>query len=182
MFCKKYENNAVLYLYDELDPKAAKEFKAHVHHCPKCRRALNEMQHTVQLVSTLPKERADRSAIRHIMHHVEKPFSITNKMAKWRTWFSGSRLPWALAAAAASVILVLSLWNPFSVPDPNQAYDLLAWNSGIDVELDHIELEITEMYPDYDYSTEETQHIETRIDLIESSMKSLSQDIETMSF
>lgn len=186
MSCEKYKNTIVLYLYGELEGKEKNSFEAHLRNCPQCRQELVELQNTAEMVDELPAEQVDRSIVEKVLQKSRKKLSWLNlALKKIQTSLNSStdyRLPWALAAAAASVILVLSFWNPFTVHRSDETYDLIAWNSGIEQELDHIQWEITEMYSEYEFDGNTHRNIETRIDLIESNMRSLSQDIETMTF
>ena len=46
MFCNQFENEGVLYLYDELNAEESKKFEAHIVDCSKCQMALAQFSET----------------------------------------------------------------------------------------------------------------------------------------
>ena len=165
------------------DPETAAEFKAHLQHCAGCCEALKELQGTATLVDQLPEESVAAEVIQGVLKQ-SMPISwnrnAINKLKLWWTAATDLRLPWAVAAAAASAIIIISLWTMTLKPDFSP--ELLAWDVGIEDDLDYIELQISEMYSEQDQALNSGQNIQTRIDLIESNMRSLSRDLETMTF
>ncbi|MDZ7721844.1 MAG: zf-HC2 domain-containing protein [candidate division KSB1 bacterium] len=184
MLCEKYKDTAVLYLYNELDTETNRDFKTHLKRCAQCRKAVKELQSAAQLVDQLPEESVDADVIQNILQHnvrISWTRNVINKLKQWWTAATDLRLPWAVAVAAATAFLIISLWTMTSTK-PELSRELLAWDAGIEDNLDHIELKISELYSDQDYAIYSDQSIESKIDLIESNMRSLTQDLETMTF
>lgn len=187
MLCKKYENTVVLYIYDELDAKDRQEFEMHLQQCETCRAALQDMQQTANLMQELSKEETDQAIVRGISEqakHASESDIIQTIRSKWQDLTIPFKWTWSVAAAAASILLLLSIWNPFADNGYDPALNNLAWNSGIDQRLDRIESRVLELYAeegDEIVPVSDTD-IESRIDLIEDNVHSLSQDIQPMAF
>jgi len=152
MFCEKYKNIGILYLYDELNEKTASQFEAHMQSCLSCREELFILTSTVKLVHRLPVETVSHELLDKVLkeskqRHFNPVSDIFSNLFNPLLW---PRRRFVLTAFAVAMLIFLGLSilqrsnQDLLVSDEN----LLAWNYSIEEKLIDIEANLTTLLTD----------------------------------
>lgn len=109
MKCKNFQDNLLLYLYDELPGEERAAFEAHRAECAHCRQALEETRSLHQLLGQRPAVEPSPELLVEARQQLEE--ALDREEFGWRGllrgWFQG--VPALHASRAASVLTILVL-------------------------------------------------------------------------
>ncbi len=152
MKCDKYNENCILYIYDELKGKERKEFKEHLLSCPFCKKYIDNFKTVVSLYDRLPQREPSFWVTERILKRVERRYKRFT--FRWH-------LRWAMPTLAGAVAILLILILPFQ-----RAY---LWDNNFEETIRVMEEEIF-LLTEY---KEDIHNIDTRIYRIENELLKL---------
>ncbi len=139
MKCRRTKNLLSAYLDEELDPRQRQAVDAHLPKCSACRKLLEELRSTVQLIGDLPKERAPEDLAVTIQEAAERAALLADTPEDDRDWKSdipfadpSPRRQWPHAAtltriltAAAAILAAVGfgIWIGQFAPRPGGGVD-----------------------------------------------------------
>jgi|GEM_PF-5358619 len=195
MFCEKYKNTALLYLYDELEQDVEKDFLKHLSTCEKCRQELASLKTTQEAVRSIPLDDVESSRIESILNKAQAGASASEKLKSLMNHARQvinpmPRIAW-IGTAALAVIFLLFFWHisPFeSEPTMNQKR-LLQWDANLNETIDSLEDEMSLLMDNGDALVRETidkelfeNKTEHRLDHVRDEILSLYKEINKNSF
>lgn len=115
MFCKEYENEAILYLYDELDAEASRKFESHINDCSVCKMALSQFKDARDAYRKLEPEIPSIWML-FLVKLKSRIFAYSTKLKKLRSKFLEPKKIWIPVAvsSAALILICLSLFGIFN--------------------------------------------------------------------
>ena len=174
MFCEKYKDIGILYLYDELSDTAASQFEAHMHSCSSCREELALLKSTAKLVHRLPVETVSQELLDKVLkeskqRHFNPVSNIISNLFNPLLW-PRRRFVLTAFATATLIFLGLSIVQRTNRDLPVSDENLLAWNYSIEEKLIDIEANLTTLLTDEkDEMMFETEIDDSERDALESS-------------
>ena len=118
MNCRKLRPELQAYLDDQVDPQEKAAIDDHLENCPECRKRLEALNETADLLSSLPRLAAPAGITTMVMTRVRAE-ARTQRRGRWRAvWGAPRELPWLrssewgryVAAGAAIVIVGVSAY------------------------------------------------------------------------
>ena len=118
MFCEKYVDRGILYLYDELEPNAKHDFEAHLKTCPQCQCELALLKESKLFAQVLPLEEIEPISYEEIVPLSKPVHSIHEKyiqpfLDSIRSLFQNNRRLVLVPVGVAFLLLIMFyLFNP----------------------------------------------------------------------
>lgn len=135
-----FQQKCYLYFFNELSGIEKKIFEKHLKSCPQCSGLITSIRRNWQEIEKLPREKPDREVKKSIIRIARKKTarkSLIKTAAEWIKYtFSEYRYFTGIAAAAA-VILFITLINPFE--NIFKSKPPLEWNDDFFTEIESIE-------------------------------------------
>lgn len=115
MFCNQFEDEGILYLYNELDVELSKKFEAHIANCSKCQLALAQFSDTRDVYRKLEYE-APTIWTLFILKFKSRSINYSAAFKKLISQFSESKKLWipATVSTLALIFICLSLLGIFN--------------------------------------------------------------------
>ncbi len=151
MFCKKYAEWGILYIYDELEPEARHEFETHLKLCQQCQGELALLTEGKQFARMLPLEEIAPIFYEEVVPSVKPAQSIFEKYIQ--SFFDSilpifqdkRRLMLVPVAVAFLLLMMVYLFNPKFKPSVapwgETAFD---WDVGLAESLDSLDQKIVQ--------------------------------------
>ncbi|MBN2090582.1 zf-HC2 domain-containing protein [candidate division KSB1 bacterium] len=196
MFCEKYADLGILYLYDELEDNEKQSFEKHLADCRHCQAELTHLQESKTLTELLPSDDIDPNFYRELVMLPESSYDLR---AKYRQIFADffesifltrRRFVFLPAVAILFCFMLVYLFKPSA---SNQSEMLYAWDSGWEESFDRLEQKIARFKSDYsstqtdfsgetsDYSADKVDS-DNRLEQIEADIQSLSNELNHSNF
>jgi len=202
MFCKKYADRGILYLYDELDPNEKQAFEAHLKICPMCQGELALLTEGKQFARMVPLEQIAPISYKEFVPSVKPVQNIVEKYIQpfWETIRPilqyKRRLVLVPMGVAFLFVMMLYMLDPqfkiFKSSLSPYSETILDWDTGMRESLDSLDQKIallrsekpfiakasTEhaLYPAADFFSD--QHL----DQIAADIQSLSNELNQFNF
>jgi hypothetical protein len=152
MFCEKYADWGILYLYDELEPDSRKDFEAHLNTCHRCQAELVLLKESKLFAQMLPLEEIAPISYEEIVPSVKPAQTIFEKYIQpfWdsiRPIFPTKRSLVLVPVAAAFLLLMMFYvfgpgFKPSVSPYGKTAFD---WDVGLRESLDTLDQKIVQL-------------------------------------
>lgn len=152
MFCEKYADQGILYLYDDLEPEARHEFELHLKICPQCQAALALLKEGKQLAQMVPLEEIAPISYEEIAPSVKPAQNIFEKyiqpyLDSIRSVFQNKRRLVLVPVAVAFLLLMMFYifgpgFKPSISPYSETAFD---WDVGLRESLDSLDQKIAQL-------------------------------------
>ena len=186
MPCNKIEQFGILYLYNELEEDEKIIFQIHLNECVECQNQVSELSKIRTRYRTIPESNPSRKTILKIAWRVRKQKLIDFWRGNPKGLFLKPRLLPVTVSLAVVILIVLFMTNPFSSNQNIYYKNHLAWNNGVDSEIESIETDLDYMiyrhfsFIKYDnllesYSTD-------TLSLSDYNLKKIDQDIDLLSW
>ena len=197
MFCKKYADRGVLYLYNELETGAKHDFEAHLESCHKCQAELALLKESKMFTSMLLLEKISPVVLEETIPsyntgRYEKYVNLLKSL--FRSIFPGGRrLVLVPAGALFLFILMFYLFNPeFNIFRSSVShYDeyIFDWDVGLEESIadmdqritqlksENLFMELDSLNSDFSYAS-----IDDYSDQIEADVQSLSSELASFNF
>ena len=204
MFCDKYSEWGILYLYNELEADEKKRFEAHLFKCEHCQTELAVLKETKELVHSLPQEELDPHACKKLFHIAKKQNKTVS--VPWKHLLESLKIllqpKWRLAFVPVAILIltlgIIYIKNPSIVTQtPTLLTDqefLLDWDSGLEESLDALETEINQFTFQSDISTElavmddeqvlisQESYSDEKLAQIEEDIRLLARELNSLNF
>lgn len=144
MSCPEFKNRGLLYNSGELSPTERIAYEKHVKECQECRKELELIEETWNLMERLPFAEPS-SEVRKIILRQARRSSSWEKIRSWFiTGLPRRRLAWGLSTAVVALFLIFMIIRPFGGigPDEDTRESLLSWEDDFLAEADWIGSEI----------------------------------------
>jgi hypothetical protein len=196
MFCEKYADWGILYLYDELEAREKELFGKHLANCKHCQAELTLLQESKTLARALP---ADDIAPDFYPQLFWVSKSDDNFIAKYKWIISDfiesifqtrPRLVFVPAVVILFCLILIYLSKPSVSSDPEM---LFAWDTGWEESFDRLDQKIAQFKLDYsstkadlsgetsDYSAVKVNS-DDRIDQLKADIESLTNELSHSNF
>ncbi len=153
MFCEKYADWGILYLYDELEPEEREEFGTHLKTCQSCQGELTLLTEGKQFAQMLPLEEIAPISYEEIVPSVKPVQAIFEKYIQpfgnpIRSIFQNKRRLMLVPVAVVFLLLMMFyLFNPGFKPSvapygEDMAFD---WDVGLRESLDNLDQKIAQL-------------------------------------
>jgi hypothetical protein len=195
MFCESVANQAILYLFDELDANERHVFEQHLAQCPACRAELAVLQSSQRLVRMAPEESIAPvrytslvSPLRPVRNRFIGFIQPLQDAIRW-LFDIRPRLVVIPAAAVIVALLVIYLFHPFAAHQQKK----MQWETNLDAMITSLEDRLTSFsaeaaYDDSDLSNSDWEDIsgtlspESRMETIANNIQTLSNELTGLSF
>ena len=149
MFCNQFENEGMLYLYDELDADHKKRFEAHLLNCSKCNLAVKQINETRSIYRHLESE-VPSNWIQFSLKFKLKIVQYSNEFKRFLSKMFKPGKVWipATASAIAFILICLSVLGIFknkSNPTLNPQ-EILEWTILNDASINSLDEHIDEIF------------------------------------
>ena len=186
MSCNKFDQFGILFLYDELQSEDKLKYQTHLQKCDECRILISEFDEIRSSYKTIPESNPSRKTILKIAWRVRKQKIIDFWRTNQKGLFSKPRLISASVSLAIVVLIILFLIDTFSSDQNINIEDHLAWNNGVDSEIESIETDLDYMiYQHFSFIKKdnllETYSTDT-LSLSDYNIKKIDQDIDLLSW
>jgi len=189
MYCEKYIDNGILYLYGELEKDEQLAFESHLKNCKSCQAELAVLEHSKKLSQLIPEEDI-------------APFSITEYNYQQDNWFM-NKLFTAINTAklfiqtkprlvlASSFVITLGLIIVYLLRPPIPAnLEVTKWDAGLEESLNSIDQRIANFKSEDIFDTQGFSEVfvpddmlsDERIDQIEEDIQLISQELNSLEF
>jgi len=189
MFCEKYSDNGILYLYGELEQDEQLAFETHLEKCKSCQAELAVLAHSKKLSQLIPEEDI-------------KPFSITEFNSQQDNGFvnilltaintvklfiqTKPRLVLASSFVITLGLIVVYIFRPTIPANP----ELTKWNAGLEESLNKIDQRIAYLNSENIFDTQSFSEVilpddmfsVERLDQIEEDIRLISQELNSLEF
>ena len=141
MFCKKYANWGILYLYNELEAKEKQIFEAHFHKCSNCQEELKILQDSKEMYQLLPQEDISPVSLNEVLQiEPTRRFNIKHLLNRFTHFFQSITLPKKrlVLAPIGIILLIVLMFNLGKFFHTSNTLEFLGdekyvleWNSGL---------------------------------------------------
>ncbi|MCU0644107.1 MAG: zf-HC2 domain-containing protein [bacterium] len=202
MFCEKFAEWGILYLYDELEPEARHEFETHLKLCQQCQGELALLKEGKLFARMLPLEEMAPISYEEIVPSLKPAQGIFEKYVQpfgnsIRSIFQDKRRLVLVPVGVAFLLLMMFyLFNPqlkiFKSSDSPYSETVLDWEVGLGESLDNLDQKIAQLksenlvvtktswdstlYSEVDYFSD--QHINQ----IKADIQSLTNELSHLNF
>lgn len=149
MFCNQFENEGILYLYNELDVEESNRFETHVVDCPKCQMALGQFNKTRDVYRKLESEIPSMWTL-FLLKFKSRRFNYSAVFNKFLSKLPESKKIWipAMVSTLALILICLSLFGIFNkdqkvVMNPEE---ILEWTILSDDSIGSLNQQIDEIF------------------------------------
>ena len=202
MFCEKYIDRGILYLYDELDPDEKQAFEAHLHTCHQCQAELALLKENKLFAMMLPIEEIEPISYEEISP-VSKSDRIIFKnfvqpfLDSIRSIFQNKRrLALVPVGAAFLILMIFYLFNPgfniFRTSVSPYSETVFDWDFGFEESLDSLDQKIVKLKSenlfmetdslDNTFYSHVANFSDQHIDQIAAEIQSLSSEMSHLNF
>lgn len=199
MFCKKYTDWGILYLYDELEPDAKLVFEAHLKTCHQCQSEQALLKESKLFAQMLPLEEIAPISYEEIAPSLKPDQGIFEKYIQpfWTSirliFGTNRRLVLVPVGVAFLFLMMFYLFNPgFKLSVPPYSETVFDWDVGLEESLDKLDQKIAQLksenlfmekdsldnsfYSSVDYFSD--QHL----DQIEADIQTLTNELTHINF
>lgn len=115
MFCNQFEDQGILYLYEELDVEQSKKFEAHIANCSKCQMALAQFSQARDVYRSLESE-APSTWTLFLLKFKSRIFNYSTVFKKLISKLFQPKKLWipATVSSVALIFICLSLFGIFN--------------------------------------------------------------------
>lgn len=187
MFCKEFENDSILYLYNELDAEASQKFETHIIDCSKCQMALSQFSEAMDLYRKLGTETPSMWLL-FLLRLKSRIFAYSITFKKILSKFFEPKKLWIPAAVSsvALILICLSLFGVLNNPKKQAARpdEMLEWTILSDDSISSLDRQIDEIFAE-NFSINEAKNYSTSRGLIfdeDLGLTKIQQDIIILSW
>ena len=149
MFCNQFENEGVLYLYDELNADDKKRFEVHVADCSKCKMALAQFSQTRDAYRALESEVPSIRTL-FLLKLKSRKFNYSTAFKKFLSQLFQPKKLW-IPVTVSSVALILICLSVFGIFNNKQNFfvnpeELLEWTILSDDSINSLDQQIDEIF------------------------------------
>lgn len=186
MSCNKFDQFGILFLYNELEEDEKIIFQNHLNECEECQDLISEFREIRTNYKTVPEVEPSRKTILKIAFHVRKQKIVDGFESFQKRLFSKPHLMPVSVSLAVAALIILFFIFPFR-SDQNINYkNHLAWNNGVDTEIDSIKTDLEFMIY-HQFSIIKQNNLLARfstdtLSLSDYNPKKIEQDIDLLSW
>ena len=149
MFCKEFENEGILYLYDELNAEESKKLEAHIADCSKCQMTLAQFSQTRDAYRALESEVPSIRTL-FLLKLKSRKFNYSTAFKKFLSQLFQPKKLW-IPVTVSSVALILICLSVFGIFNNKQNFfvnpeELLEWTILSDDSINSLDQQIDEIF------------------------------------
>ena len=187
MFCNQFENEGVLYLYDELNAEESKKFEAHIADCSKCQMTLAQFSQTRDAYRALESEVPSIRTL-FLLKLKSRKFNYSTAFKKFLSQLFQPKKLW-IPVTVSSVALILICLSVFGIFNNKQNFfvnpeELLEWTILSDDSINSLDQQIDEIFVET-FTTDKTDDHKKSTDLMfdeDLGLAEIQQDIIFLSW